>query len=261
MSRAACIAVALSAASGAVAEAGREGFACLAYPFEAPASPRQTEVQALVVWLRATLEPFGDLGRVLRDSPPEICLARDLFGAQGYFDPEAQRIVLREDLPPSMMRAVVIHELRHVEQFRRGACPTDALSMQATARVIMAMEADASAVSLVVAWALREAGDAGVWTALEEWHSHAALARVFEAEMRDSGDLAKAAAGAFAAWYENDWLVEGYYVAACSGYLDRQDQSHALPRYGTIDDTFLDDLCHLPGGPGYPCQEPERPRP
>jgi hypothetical protein len=255
-----CTAAVLSAPSGAVAGPDPEGLACLAPPFEAPASEREREVQALVSWLRAALEPFGGLGGVLADNPPEFCLATSLFGAQGYVDGAARRIVLRADLPPGLMRAVAIHELRHVDQVRRGTCPSDGLSMQATGSVVMAMEADASAVSLTVAWSLREAGDGEVWAALAEWSTHVKLAQGFEAEMRESGDVAQATAAAFAAWYEDAALVERYYVAACSGYLDRQDERHALPRYGAIDDAFFDDLCRLPGGDGYPCREPESAR-
>lgn len=253
------IAAILSGASGA--SAGPEAGApeCLAPPFDAPASDRQREVQALVAWLRGALGPFDGLGRVLEETPPEICLSGRLFGMQGYFDAEARRIVLREDLAPSLMRAVAIHELRHVEQLRLGACPSEELSMQATARVVMAMEADASAVSLVVAWSLREAGDGSVWGALADWSSHADLARVFEAEMADSGDVGQATARAFGAWYDNAWLRESYYLSACSGYLDGQDERHALPRYGSVDDAFFADLCQLPGGGGYPCREPDRP--
>ena len=255
--RAVCAAAVLFAGTAIAAAQDGEALDCLAPPFDAPESERQREVQALVDWLRVTLAPFGSLGRVLDETPPEICLAGRLFGMQGYLDAGTRRIVLRDDLAPSLMRAVAIHELRHVEQMRRGTCPTEELSMQATGRVVLAMEADASAVSLVVAWSLREAGDPAIWTALSEWPSHADLARAFEAEMGDSGDIAQAAARAFAAWYDTGWLVERYYVAACSGYLDRQDESHALPRYGAIDDAFFDELCRLPGGDGYPCREPE----
>ena len=255
--RAVCAAAVLSAPANVAADADSEGLACLAPPFADPASEREREVQALVGWLRAALAPFGGLGRILEDSPPEVCLAAYLFGAQGYVDAEARRVVIRADLPPGLMRAVAIHELRHVEQVKRGTCPSEGLSMQATGRVVMAMEADASAVSLAVAWSLREAGDGAVWEALAAWPTHAKLAQAFEAEMRGTGDVARATAAAFAAWYEDATLVERTYVAACSGYLDRQDESHALPRYGALDGGFFDDLCRLPGGEGYPCSEPE----
>jgi hypothetical protein len=101
--------------------------------------------------------------------------------------------------------------------------------MQATAGVVLAMEADASAVSLAIAWALERAGEPEVWSALATWRSHVRLAQASAAEMRDSGDLARATGAAFVECYEIDWMSETCCVAAGSAYLDRQDATHALP--------------------------------
>lgn len=244
------------AGPAAYAQPDYEGLDCLAPPYDTPTSERQRQAGSLVQWLRIALERYGRLGQILDDDPPEVCLAERLFGIQGYYDPEAGRIVLRDDLPIPLMRAVAIHELRHVHQAELGACPGPTLSMQATARVTLAMEADASAVTLAIAWQLRAEGQAEVWNALSDWPSQAPLARAFAAEMGGSGDLALATAAAFAAWYESEWLRESYYIAACSAYLDRQDRSHALPRYGSIGQEHLETLCRLPGGEPYPCEEP-----
>lgn len=238
------------------AQPGVEGLDCLAAPYDAPATDRQRRTAALAIWLRGALAPYESLAAILEADPPEICTAERLFGIQAYYAPEDHRIVLRSDLPAPLARAVAIHELRHIDQMRIGICPTPAMSMRATARVTLAMEADASAVSLAIAWQLREAGDPEVWTALAQWPSHRDLARAFEAEMTRSGDLALATASAFAAWYETDWLRESYYVAACGAYLDRQDRTHALPRYGALDWESLEAVCRMPGGGTYPCVEP-----
>jgi hypothetical protein len=194
---------------------------------------------------------------ILEEEAPDFCLAERLLGIQGYYDVEEHRIVLRNALPPPLMRAIAIHELRHVHQSRMGVCPGPNLSMQATARVTLAMEADASAVSLAIAWDLKAVGQSEVWNALSNWNSHTILAQVFEAEMLESGDLAQATGNAFAAWYEIDWLTEAYYVAACSSYLDRMDATKALPRYGSIGSEYLHALCTLPTGQTYPCEEPK----
>jgi hypothetical protein len=251
------IGLAALGAPRAAAQADMEGLACLAPPYDDPGTPRQSDVATLVTWLRSALEPYGSLAEILEVEPPDICLAERLFGIQGYYEPETHRVVLRGSLLPPLMRAVALHELRHVQQARMGVCPGPDLSMQATGRVTLAMEADASAVSLALAWDLRSAGEPEVWNALANWRSHVTLAKVFEAEMQESGDLARATAAAFAAWYEDDRLRETYYVAACSAYLDRMDESHALPRYGAIASDYLERLCRLPSGQSYPCEEGE----
>jgi hypothetical protein len=257
MLRAACIALLLSGAPHLQAQPDVEGLDCLAPPFDAPATESQRRIRVLVAWLQGALAPYDSLARIFEDDPPEFCSAERLFGIQAYYVPETHRIVLRRDLPEPLLRAVAIHELRHVDQMRAGVCPTPEMSMAATARVTLAMEADASAVSLAIAWELRERGDPGIWTALAEWRSHVELARAFEAEMEEGGDLAQATASAFSAWYASDWLPESYYVAACSAYLDRQETTHALPRYGAFDPASLEILCRLPDGRAYPCREPD----
>jgi len=230
---------------------------CLAPPYDGARTDTQRQIRSLADWLRSALVPHPSLARILEDRPPEICLSDHLFGIQGDFELAARRIVLRRGLSQPLMRAVAIHELRHVHQTRTGICPDPSLSMESTARVTLAMEADASAVSLAIAWHLRAAGEPSVWTALETWPTHADLALAFEAEMRASGDVALATARAFGTWYESEWRRETYYIAACSDYLDRQDRTHALPRYGSLDQAYLSDLCRLPDGRVYPCAEPK----
>lgn len=231
-----------------------EGLDCLSPPFDEPETSRQEKVANLIAWLRTNLEPYPPLVQILSEEPPKICLGERLFGAQGYYDLEADRVVLRDTLSVGLLRAVAIHELRHVHQIRLGACPNPNLSMQATARVTLAMEADASAVSLAIAWELKQAGQPEVWNALSEWHTHSKLAQAFEQEMLESGDMALATGAAFSEWYEIEWIRESYYVAACSAYLDRQDATHAIARYGSIEPEFLGTLCTLPNGVPYPCE-------
>ncbi|MDJ1015067.1 MAG: hypothetical protein QNJ35_01045 [Paracoccaceae bacterium] len=229
---------------------------CLAPPYDAPQTELQREIATLVDWLRSRLEPYPPLFSILIEAPPEICLGERLIGAHGYFEMETSRIALGSTLSPALMRAVAVHELRHIHQVRVGACLNPGLSMQATGRTVLAMEADASAISLAIAWELKQAGEPEVWAALSHWRSYTRLAEAFEAGMRESGDIALATSSAFAEWYEIDWRREAYYKNACSAYLDREDANHALPRYGSIEPGFFETLCTLPDGIPYPCMEP-----
>ena len=103
----------------------------------------------------------------------------------------------------------------------------------------LAMKADASAVSFVVPWCLREAGDGALWDALADWPSRSDIAAAFAGEMMRGAGVEAAKARAFAQWYASDWRREISYIAACSDYLDRQDRSHALQRYGAASAHFL----------------------
>ena len=229
---------------------------CLSPPYTSAANESEELIGSLVLWLQSALAPYPDLLMELGKDGPEICLAEKIFDAQGYFGADDNRIVIRRDLPMGLMRAVAIHELRHVQQLRAGACPGPSLSMQQHARVTLALEADASAVSLAIAWDLKEKGDAEVWEALFSWPKHADLVPAFNAALLETNDTARATARAFAQWYASDWRRETYYVAACMTYLDRQEEKHINPLYDAAPPGFLEYLCHMPDGEPYPCTEP-----
>ena len=230
---------------------------CLAAPYTDATSTDQAVILELVRWLRLHLGRHPTLVSTLADYAPEICLTPDLFGAKGFYDPSGNRIMIRKDLDTGLMRAVAIHELRHAEQARLGICPAPDLSMEQTALVTMALEADASAISLVVAWDVKERGnDVSVWSALVDWPSMTDIALSYRTEYETSGDVARAAAMAFSQWYESDWRRNSYFSAASSAYLDRQDETKALPQYGEAPRDLLQDLCLLPSGDAYPCAGP-----
>ena len=161
--------------------------------------------------------------------------------------------------PNLMQIGVLLHEIRHLDQLRLGACPSDDLAMEEYARATFALEADASAISLLIAWDLKERGDPGVWSALSAWDSQSDIAARFAGEMATSGDAEIAVSTAFDQWYASDLRREQYYIMTCSAYLDRQDASKALPQYQLLPGDFYAGLCRLPDGRDYPCSEPADP--
>lgn len=218
-----------------------------------PAGNEEGDVSAFIAEIEPLLSAFPFLGEGLERHITELCLAEKLHTSRGYFEPETGRIVLDRGLAPGLRQAVLVHELRHAQQFATGDCPSPDLSMAENARAVFAMEADASAISLVVSWSLREVGRPEMWDALAAWPLQRDIAGAFEAEMTATGDPGAAASAAFAQWYEDDTRRDAYYVAICSGYLDEQDRTHRLPTYGALDRSFFADLCVLPDGRSYAC--------
>lgn len=251
------LALACLSADALAEDIGGRRVVCLSAPYEQATTDDEARIQQLAAWLQTALAGHPDLLSALKESAPRICLAETLFGAEGYFDVDGNAIVLREGLSADLMHAVAIHEVRHLHQVQAGSCPAPDNSMKAVARMTLALEADASAISLGVGWSLREAGDPEVWDALAAWPTHADLAGAYEREMMESGDPAQAAAKAFAQWYVSDWRRRSYYLAACSDYLDRQDDTHSLPQYGALASDYLTTICVLPDGQPYPCEEPQ----
>lgn len=228
---------------------------CLNAPYTVPQGAPPSRVQAIVAALRSALTEFAALLEALDTARPEICLVQGLVVEQAYYDPGANRIALSADMPDGLMLAVLVHELRHVEQFARGICPSEALSMKSHARAVLALEADANVVMHLVAWQQREAGNAALWTALEGWSMTSDITTRFARVLEQTGRISAAASAAFDQWYASDTRYTRYYVASCSDYLDRQDDSHALPSYRGLAADYLERLCVLPDGARYPCSD------
>ncbi|MDP3264764.1 MAG: DUF6782 family putative metallopeptidase [Tabrizicola sp.] len=235
---------ALAAAAPALAEQ-----VCIAAPYAGGGG----ELADLAARAVQVVAGFPSLAEALAEQKPELCLDDTLVEEQAYFEPAANRIVIRKGLDPDFQLAVIIHELRHLEQFGRDICPTIKLRLDDYVRSRLALEADAAAVSLYVTWQLRAAGDAGPWETLGKWPTHDDLALSFETEMAASGDAVKATSAAYAAWFDDADRRGIYAFVGCSSYLDALDLAHMEPGKGRVAETFLPTLCRMPDGRAYDC--------
>ena len=238
----------LALISGTPIEAQR--LTCAAPPFQT-----HDQITSLARSLDPVFARFPDLRAILYDRAQALCLADTLHDARGYLEAETLRIVIAADLPAQLQHVVLVHELRHLQQQTVGTCPAPDLSMRENARAIFAMEADASSYSLAIAWALRQDGLPDLWQALSRWPMQADIARVYEHAITQDGDTVRAASAAFAQWYANPIRRESYYIAACSEYLEKADRNHLLPGSGLLPFDFFRQLCKLPDGSPYPCEE------
>lgn len=232
------------------------GDTCIAPPYLSASTQEERDLLRLHREIVTALERFPSLGQAYQSRLPALCLSERMDNAHAYLDVRNNRIVINRSLSRDMQTAVLLHELRHLDQMFTGSCPSDDLAMKEYARAVFAMEADASAISLLVAWDMKENGNAAAWSALSSWPSQSDIAARFSDEMAASGDVALATEAAFAQWYASDDRRRRYYLATCSDYLDRQDAGHALPRYQLLDADFLDQLCLLPDGTAYRCTVP-----
>jgi len=241
--------------SGSTVSASAQGANCLGPPYETPSSPDQE----LIAQIYAEIMPV--LGTVLfspqpsGDGTPTICLVKIADDAHGVFDATTKNVLLERGLSDGLLAGILLHELRHADQFNRGFCPSNDVSMEENARGVAAMEADASATSLMAAWELRQKGRPAAWNALALWDTQKDIAEAFSREMSRSGDTSLAVSAAFSQWYASEYRTESYYIASCSDYLDRQDTEHLLPSYDLLPGDFLDNLCTLPDGSVYPCED------
>ena len=226
---------------------------CLPYPFDA-APPAMREVLDMAA---PALRRFPYYPASMASARPEFCLDDEPFGARGYLDVDGNRIVISAGLTRAEQMVIFLHELRHLQQVGEGFCPAASLSMAENARAVFALEADAMAVTTLVAWTLLQEDLPEAWQALTDWGLYQDIPDAFQQAIDRGADETGASAAAFYQWYGSDWRRESYYIAACSDYLDRQDEAHALPQYQLLPPEFLSSLCRLPDGTDYPCTEPE----
>src|SRR6056297_3006501 len=203
------------------------------------------------------LERAPSLLKTISTRSPKLCYASQLDGAHGYFDVESNRIYISNALSKDMQVGVFLHEARHLDQIEIGVCPTDDLAMKEYAQAAFALEADASAISLMISWDLKKQGDSSVWDALSSWESQSDIATRFAEEMNASDDYGAAVSVAFDQWYASEFRRDQYYLSTCSESLDRKDTTHALPRYLLLPTDFYEELCRLPNGLEYQCSAPE----
>lgn len=233
------------------AAAARAAMTCAAPPFDD--DPR---IASVVERTLDAIRGFDGLEATLNATLGGICISDHLHVARGYFEPDTRRIVLAPELEGGLLQAVMVHELRHAEQYAQGLCPSLSLGMKDYAQAVFAMEADASVTNLVVASRLKADGDPAMWTALENWPMQSDIAEVFAATLAEDGDLALAAHAAFDAWFDGEVRTHAYYVASCLDYLDQTEKAHLLPQYDRVAPDFLTRLCTLPDGTRYACDLP-----
>lgn len=226
---------------------------CLSAPYDEAETEAQERVQNLMTRLREALVGFPSMLNSLDTVAPDVCLADGLVVEVAYYEPGENRIYLSTGLSPGLSVAVLVHEVRHVEQSNRGICPSPGLDMKSYAQAVLALEADASVVTLLVARERREAGDGSLWSALVDWSPIRDIAVRFETALSGGATLSDAAEVAFEQWFALESRRFRYYLATCSDYLDRADRTHALPRYLSLPPDYLRDVCVLPGGVRYTC--------
>lgn len=238
------------------AGAASAGETCVELQAPAPETEDQHTLSSLLNDLRPIADSFPFLQETLRTNGTQLCLSDQMNTALGYLDVEQNKMVISSDAPRALQTGILLHELRHLWQHTHALCPTSDLSMQEYARATLALEADASAVSLLIAWHMKKRGQDATWDALSNWASHTDIAATFADTMRTTGDEEQAVSFAFYQWFASDARQDRYYIETCSGYLDRQDAAHQIPRYGTLDARFYENLCRLPDGRRYLCADP-----
>ena len=226
---------------------------CIDAPYTADAG----EVSAMADLVLSVVQDFPSLAKSLAEQSPRLCIDDSLYGVQAFFEPKTNRIVVFAGLDPDMQLAILLHELRHLQQFASDACPTLDMRFSDYVRLRMALEADAAAIGVYAAWKLQQAGRPGPLQHLQDWPTHDDLVTRFTAEIEATGgDDVAATAATYAQWFESEDRRAIYAFAICSNYLDALDIEKLPPGKGTVSDSIAARLCVLPDGRPYDCALP-----
>ena len=211
------------------------------------------ELAAAVDILRQTPLLDGYFGRLLSECEPNICIDPTTIDCRGYFEPEKHVIAVGGALSRLEMTLIVAHELRHLDQYRRGYGPSLAIDMSENVRLSFAMEADAQAIATLFAWSASDSGDPALWRALEGLEHSEDIAAAFVDAITAGATPAGATRTAFSAWYRSSWRLERYRTAAAGSHLDRLDAEKAIPTAARLPPDHFDNICLMPDGSNYGC--------
>ncbi len=229
---------------------------CLVPPYDGAGGEGPASLRALLDAIEG-LDPAPDpLLLVLESTGAAVCLEDRPTTVRGAYNVGRNLIELRADLDFGERLLILIHELRHLDQFGRGFCPSTDFDLEEAVRFTYMVEADAQAIATLYAWRLREAGDARAWDAIARLREYADIGAVFADAMRHGAAPETAVAAAFDAWFTSPWRVESYRLSSCAAYLDRLDDSKRLRSYAPLPEGYFARLCTLPDGTFYPCTPP-----
>jgi hypothetical protein len=180
-----------------------------------------------------------------------VCLDAYDRACDGVFSCDQNVILLDADLSDGLRTAILVHELRHVDQAAAGYRMDMDYDVHAARTLLCACEADAQAMATWFAWRLREAGDPRPWRALRAHPHYADIAGAFEAAILLGGSEPTAAHVAFDAWYASDWRVWTYRFTAAMAYYHRQDKDDLVPTDRSFPDDYFASFGLLPDGSSY----------
>ncbi|OYX43058.1 MAG: hypothetical protein B7Z02_10360 [Rhodobacterales bacterium 32-67-9] len=232
---------------------------CLLPPYQSATTDAQRELRSLVADIEA-LAPGEDplLGK-LRSRGTAICVEDRPTVARGSYEVDSNLIALRASLGTGAKLLILIHELRHLDQYQRGFCPSTDYDMDEMARLTFMVEADAQAIATYYAWQLAKAGRPDAWEAVQAMPEYADVAASFARAVADGSSPEIAVAAAFDRWFVSPWRIETYRASACAAYLDRLDVTKRLRSYDPLPEGYFETLCRLPDGTPYRCDPPRPP--
>ena len=226
---------------------------CLPATDESSGDLKDLEAAAAALLQAGRFGPYFD--DLLKSRAIVLCWDPEALPARGYHEPESNIISVASGLSRAAKMLILAHELRHVDQLKRGYVLSLKYDMREYVRQTYAVEADAQSFVILLAWSLRQAGNETLWREVVRLERYEDMAEAFEEMMRTGAPPTEAMRHTFTVWYRSPWRREAYFQTSGMRYLDQREEKHAIPASKQLPDDHFDQLCRMPDGTNYGCHK------
>ncbi len=186
----------------------------------------------------------------LRERDTLVCLAdkSELRSAHGLFVSDTGALLLNDGKSPAERFVALIHEGRHAQLDAHGVIRSVNTTVGEETKLSFAMEADAQAVAVRVAWELKKQGQPAAWIVLRNTTHYSDVAQSFEDDILAGHDEDTATKNAFKQWYTSEWRLATH-ARLLKNYREATaDMRAALPFQESLGDEPFQFFCRpLPG--------------
>jgi hypothetical protein len=218
---------------------------------EEPLPPRVEQMRTLLKKMAEEDLVGGQAARVLEEQGTAICLNDNPKSWPAAYGDTTNILTVKARLDPSWQLYYALSEARHAVQQRQGLQGSVNTTIEESTRIVFALEADATATTILAAWRLRESGDPTLWQHFERDTKYKDLANLFSRSMFRDKDEMTATRLVFDAWYGKAQRMEAAFVD-----VETRERNQILwpvnrPYFEKLPSNFFDRLGELGDGSNY----------
>lgn len=220
-------------------------------PAEEPLSPRAEQMRALLQKMAEEELIGGQAVRTLEQLGTAMCLNDHRQSRTAAYGDVTNVLTVKSSLEPSWRLLYALNEARHAVQQTQGMLGSVNTTLEESARISFALEADATATTVLAAWRLREKGDVELWQHLAYDMHYNDLAVVFSQSMVQNKDEMAATRAVFDAWYGKAARIEEEFRNVLARERNQQLWTVERPYFEKLPSNFFDRLGELGDGRNY----------
>jgi len=220
-------------------------------PAEEPVSPRAEQMRTLLHKMAEEDLVGGQAVRTLEQLGTAMCLNDSRLARPAAYGETTNMLTVKSSLDPSWKLLYALNEARHAVQQTQGMLGSVNTTLEESARIAFALEADATATTVLAAWRLRQKGDGELWQHLVRDMNYNDLAAVFSQNMAQNKDEMTATRAVFDAWYGKASRIEAEFQNVLARERSQERWPVSRPYFEKLPPNFFDRLGELGDGRNY----------